>query len=76
MGLILMFLAEAQTALTWLLALFATIFVIGRLSHGYALSFTASSAAARIRGMIMTFAGLLLLALLNLWLVFSNYFYS
>jgi uncharacterized membrane protein YecN with MAPEG domain len=69
LGLILLFLAEAQGAATWIVLICAVIFVAGRLAHGYALSFTAKNAAARMSGMLMTFTGLLLLALVNVWLV-------
>ncbi|MDJ0613732.1 MAG: MAPEG family protein, partial [Rhizobiaceae bacterium] len=69
MGLFLIFLAEYQGALTWIVSLCAAIFVIGRLSHGYALSFKAHASGARIRGMVMTFVGLALLTIVNLWMV-------
>lgn len=72
MGLLLIFLSEAQGSLTWVVALCAAVFVIGRLSHGYALGFKESASGARIRGMIMTFTGLILLTLLNLWMVAST----
>lgn len=72
MALILIFLAEYQNATSWIVALCAAIFVIGRLSHGYALSFTQSSPGARIRGMVMTFIGLLMLTLVNLWMVVAS----
>ena len=72
MGILLTLLAESQGALTWIVALCAAIFVIGRLSHGYALSFRKSASGARVRGMIMTFTGLSLLTIVNLWAVVTN----
>ena len=64
-GLILMFLAESQGAWPWLVALIAGIFVVGRLLHGYAFSFTPNWAFGRFSGMLMTFTGLFLFAILN-----------
>ncbi|MEM9332627.1 MAG: MAPEG family protein [Pseudomonadota bacterium] len=72
LGLILIFLPEAQAGSTWLLAASAAFFVVGRLAHGYALSFTESNAIARMSGMIMTFTGLMALAALNLWVLLSH----
>ncbi len=74
MGILLTFLAETQGALTWIIALCASIFVIGRLSHGYALSFKESASGARVRGMIMTFAGLIMLTGVNLWMILAHMF--
>jgi len=74
MGILLTFLAEYQGALTWIVAFCAAVFVIGRLSHGYALSFKAAASGARIRGMIMTFVGLVLLAAANLWMILTHIF--
>lgn len=64
-GLILMFLAEAQGAPVWLVGIFAAIFVVGRLGHGYAMGFTDKWALGRVGGTMATLTGLGLLALLN-----------
>ena len=60
-GLILILLAELQGVHPYLLEPTAIIFIIGRLLHGTAFSFTQSWALGRMGGMILTFTGLILL---------------
>ena len=68
MGLILLGLAEIQTANYWLLLVCAAALVVGRLLHGYALSFTEHFTLGRVSGMILTFTAIAVLALINLYL--------
>ncbi len=68
-ALVLLFLAEAQGAHFWLVAVSALLLVVGRLLHGIAMSFAAKWVFGRLYGMLMTFASILLLSVINLWLV-------
>jgi len=70
MGLILLGLAEIQAANFWLVAICGISLVVGRLLHGYALSFTEHFFFGRFYGMNFTFAAIAVLALTNLYLVF------
>jgi len=70
MGLILLALAEIQGANYWLVVICAAALVIGRLLHGYALSFTEHFNFGRLYGMILTFSVIAVLALTNLYLTF------
>jgi len=69
MGLILLGLAEFHVANYWLVLICGTVLVVGRLLHGYALSFTEHFTFGRICGMILTFSAIGVLALANLYLV-------
>lgn len=68
-GLILLGLAEIQAANYWVVLFGAAALVIGRLLHGYALSFTQHFNFGRLYGMILTFGAIAVLALTNLYLV-------
>ena len=68
---ILIFLAEIQGGFSFALALIATLFVIGRMLHGYAMGFTKNWSFGRLYGTHLTLWPLLALMLLNLWLVIS-----
>ena len=70
--LILLFLAEAQSANYWLIVFSAVLLIVGRLIHGIAFSFTDKWVAGRFGGMVMTFVSLVILSLTNLWLVAGN----
>lgn len=73
-GLLLILVAEAQSANQYLLGLAAIAFVIGRLLHGYALSYRDKAVRPRILGMQLTLFSILGLAALNLWnLAVSHY---
>lgn len=65
-GLILLGLAEIQGANYWLILACASSLIIGRLLHGYALSFTDLFKFGRLYGMILTFTSIGILALINL----------
>lgn len=67
MGLILMFLAEAAGSNHVALITCAGIFVLGRLMHGITFGFLEYWMIGRFGGTLLTFIGLVLLALLNLW---------
>ncbi|MEM7215336.1 MAG: MAPEG family protein [Pseudomonadota bacterium] len=66
-SLILLFLAEAQGASSWMLVACSALLVIGRLAHGFALGFTEGNVPGRTGGMIMTFTAIVLLAATNIW---------
>lgn len=72
LGLILLLLAELQGGAQMGLMVGAALLVIGRLAHGYALSFTLANVPARFGGMLMTFGGLIVLSFLNLWNLFTH----
>lgn len=61
-------LAEYQGGNTYVVGLFALLFALARLTHGYALSFSAHSPKGRLFGTAGTFVILALLALHNLLL--------
>ena len=71
LGLILLLLAEMQGANIGSTAVPASIFVVGRLLHGYAFSFTSSWGFGRVGGMLMTFGGLILLTIANIWVLLA-----
>ena len=66
-ALILLMIAELQSANFLLLALCAGLLVFGRLIHGIALSFTEKWIFGRVGGMLATFASIIILAALNLY---------
>ncbi len=70
-GLILLALAEIQSANTVILSILALLLVGGRLAHGFALSFSEGNVQLRVSGMICTFLAIIGLALLNLSTVVS-----
>ena len=66
MGLILIFLAEAQNAPFWLLFVLACAFVAARVGHGVAFAFTDGVPFLRFWGTAVTFVTLVSLSLLNI----------
>lgn len=54
--------SELSGAPAWLLHVIGLALLIGRLLHGYALSFTAHFMQGRVIGMVLTFSALLLAA--------------
>ena len=72
MGLILIGLAEFQSTNTFLLSTTAAAFVMGRLLHGYALSFTDQAMRPRVTGMMLTFLSMLGMIGINIWCVISG----
>ncbi|MEN8819598.1 MAG: MAPEG family protein [Abyssibacter sp.] len=64
--LVLMGVAELSAAPAWMLHGVGLCLFVGRLLHGYALSFSANNPLGRILGMVLTFAALLLTAGYNL----------
>lgn len=70
-GLILLALAELQALNFWFVLGCGAALVIGRLLHGYALSFTEKFVFGRLAGMILTFGAIGVLALANLYLAFA-----
>lgn len=69
MALILSFCAEANHASTLILSILITAFVLGRLSHAYAFIINKKHFKWRFRGMVLTFASIFCLALLDLYLL-------
>ncbi len=72
MGLILIGLAELQNTNTFLLGTAAAAFVMGRLLHGYALSFTDQAMRPRVTGMMLTLFGLLAMVGINIWCLITG----
>ena len=62
LGILLCGLCEVQGAPLWLTVTGAAMVGAGRLGHGYALSFTTGSMIGRTGGMVATFCGIALLA--------------
>ncbi|MEM7302579.1 MAG: MAPEG family protein [Pseudomonadota bacterium] len=62
-------LAEFQGGNFWIVGILAAMFLIGRLFHGYALSFSEHNPGGRIRGMILTLIALVLMVAHNLVLL-------
>ena len=69
-ALILMFIAESNGAASWLICFCAITLILGRISHAYGISFVNENFGFRIGGMILTFASILTLAVVNLTLFF------
>jgi hypothetical protein len=65
-GVLLLLIAELQTANHFLLVALAAALFLGRICHGYAFGFTASSPFLRRAGMILTFGAIVSLAITNL----------
>ena len=72
MGLILIGLAELQLANTFLLGIATAAFVMGRLLHGYALSFTDQAMRPRVTGMMLTLFSLLGMVGINIWCLLTD----
>jgi len=66
MALILLGVLELSGTPAWLLHAIGATLLAGRLSHGWALSFTAGNGAARVAGMILTFTAIIAGAVLCL----------
>lgn len=64
--LLLMGLLESSGVNGWMLHVVGALLLVGRLLHGYAISFTAQFMLGRVAGMMMTFAALLIAAVLCL----------
>ncbi len=69
MGLILLLVAETQSANAWVILVAAFALVIGRLLHGIAFGFTVKWVFGRFVGMLLTFAALIILIFTNVWLL-------
>ncbi len=67
LGIILSALAEVQGANVLALGVLAGMLAVGRLMHGYALSFAGVSTVGRTGGMVLTLIAIALLALMALW---------
>lgn len=67
LGIILSALAEGQGANTLALGVLAGMLAVGRLMHGYALSFAGVSTVGRAGGMVLTLTAIGLLAAMALW---------
>lgn len=65
-GILLLLIAELQAANQIVLVALAAALLFGRLFHGYAFAFTASSPFLRRAGMLLTFVAIVSLALTNL----------
>jgi len=59
-------LAESQGANSWIVGILAAVFLLGRIAHGYALSFTAHNPKGRFYGTAATWTCIALMALHNL----------
>lgn len=70
-ALILFALAEMQNFDVYILGALAILFLIARLVHGYIFSFKVFNLGLRQASMIATFACIVALALINIWLVVS-----
>lgn len=68
LGILLCGLCEAQGAPSTAVIAGAAALGVGRIAHGYALSFTTGSMIARTGGMVLTFASLSVFAATLLWL--------
>lgn len=66
MGLILLFLAEAQGAPDWALHLLGTTLFLGRLAHAAGMGATPQRLSLRVSGMVLTLAMITLAALGNI----------
>ena len=62
-------LSELQHGNAYVIATIASLFMIARLAHGYALSFSENSPRARFLGTVFTFIPLTAIALYNLFIV-------
>ena len=71
-GVLLLLIAELQTANHILLTGLAAALLLGRIGHGYAFAFTANNPFLRMTGMILTFGAIVSLALTNLALVIPS----
>ncbi|KTD32935.1 glutathione S-transferase [Legionella nautarum] len=72
LSLILMLCAEANQVNLIILSILACILILGRLFHAYAFIFNKKHFKFRVRGMILTFTAIILLATLDiLFLVFK-----
>ena len=58
--------AELQGGYPWVIGAAAAAFFIGRLGHGYALSFTDKSVLGRGGGIVLTFVGMVVMIVHNL----------
>lgn len=70
-GLILFALAEFQNFDVYILSVLAVLFFIARLVHGYIFSFKIFNLVLRQISMTTTFACIVVLALINIWLVIT-----
>ena len=68
LGILLCALCEVQDAPAAAVIAGAAALGIGRIAHGYALSFTTGSVVARTGGMVLTFTSLSIFAITLLWL--------
>lgn len=68
---ILIALAELQGGNTVVVSIFALVFFVGRLAHGYAFAFTEKNMQLRVRGMIATLFGISAASLYNLALLIT-----
>lgn len=66
--LILLAISELNGMAVWQLHLIGGLLLLGRLLHGYCFALTDSSMPARVGGMILTFAALVIGALSCLWI--------
>lgn len=71
-ALVLLMLAESQSAPGYVSATGAILLVAGRMLHGYAFSFTEHWVFGRLVGMITTFGSILVLALANLAVLIAS----
>ncbi len=69
LALLLMLMAELQTAAAWSLHLVGATLLIGRILHAYAISQTPQVMNLRVAGMVLTFVSLISGALTNLAVV-------